>query len=810
MRQPNQQEWQAIWQLFDRLVALPKGAREPEIARAKIGPFIVEQVRSLLRAEESGGMLDATASPPQEGGAEYASLSTGATVGPFRVLRLIGRGGMGEVYLAERVGGGFEQKVALKMLRPEAVARASWFESERKLLAGLEHPGIARLIDGGIADDGRAYMAMEYVEGEDIGRWCARTRAVLGERLRLFLDVCDAVSHAHARLVVHRDIKLANIMIDTAGRARLLDFGIARLVDEAAADHTMTLAMLTPDYAAPEQLENARVTVATDVYALGAVLYELLTGTGPWRTGAASVSSIIRRALHDDPPAPSKLARERGESPVSPQRIAGDLDAIVLKAMRHAPADRYASVAELAEDIRRHRELRPVRAHQGSRGYRLRRFVQRNKLGVASGAALTLALFAGAGGVAWQAHRAGIERDIARAELRRSEAALSAVTFLFRNASDAGQIQSLTARDMLEASARNLIATMRPDAPDTVDAVIIFADLYLVTENSAGAEAFLRRAMDAGVGKGDPVATARLQQRMGQVLASMGRVDDAKQMLDAADRVFRAEPARFRVERQDVIGARAFMLRVSGDREGGIKLLEDSLPEAEIAYADNPRELLTRYANLSTHYAQAGRLEQASALLARGERLASRTGSLATAPGLMIQLHQGTVQLKRGDAAGAYERYNHVATVRRELYGPSAGMGYDLVQVGTAQLALARYADAVKSLDEAIPMVNTYLGPTTEPAFHARIVRAEALAGLDRLSEAQTGLERVQADLANIDKDATANPTFMRARAALRIAQKRYGEARADLAAADRLLAANPRPDAYFRRRIDELRAQLP
>lgn len=811
MRQPDQNEWPAIWQLFDRLVALPAGEREVALTRAKVEPFIAEQVRSLLCAEESGGMLDAAFSlPPPGSNAEYASLTAGTMVGAFRVIRLIGRGGMGEVYLAERAGAGFEQKVALKMLRPEAIARAAWFESERSLLAGLEHPGIARLIDGGIADDGRAYMAMEYVEGEDVGRWCARTRADLSERLRLFLDVCDAVSHAHARLVVHRDIKLANIMIDTAGRARLLDFGIARLVDEAAVDHSMTLAMLTPDYAAPEQLENARVTVATDVYALGAVLYELLTGTGPWRGGAASVSSIIRRALHDDPPAPSKLARESGESPVPSPQIAGDLDAIVLKAMRHAPADRYASVADLAEDIRRHRNLRPVRAHRGSKGYRLRRFVQRNKLGVASGAALTLALLAGAGGIAWQAHRAGIERDIARAELRRSEAALNAVTFLFRNASDAGQIQSVTARDMLETSARNLIATMRPDAPDTVDAVITFADLYLLTENSAGAEAFLRRAIDAGVGKDDPIATARLQQRLGQVFASMGRVDEAKQMLDAADRVFQANPARFRVERQDVLGARAFMLRVSGDREGGIKLLEDSLPEAEIAYAGNPRELLTRYANLSTHYLQASRLDEASALLTRGERLAQRTGNSATAPGLMIQLHRGTLQLRRGDAAGAYAQYNRVANVRRELYGPSAGMGYDLVQVGTAQLALRRYADAIKSFDEAIPMVNTYLGPTTEPAFHARIARAEALAETGRLPDAQAELDRVRTDLARVKKDPAGNPSFLRARAALRIAQKHYADASADLAATDRLLAVNAAPNAYVGQRIAELRARLP
>lgn len=810
MRQPTQSEWQAIWRLFDKLVDLPEHEQEALLDRG-VDPFIRGEVSSLLRAGKIAGPLDiglkAQGAPP---GAEYSSLAPGTLVGGFRIVRLIGRGGMGEVYLAERFDAGFEQRAALKLLRPEAVTRAGLFESERKVLATLEHPGIARLIDGGMAEDGRAYMAMEYVEGEDIETWCARTNASLEERLRLFLDLCNAVSYAHARLVVHRDIKLANILIDTGGRPRLLDFGIARIIDEAAGDHTMTLAMLTPDYAAPEQLENAPVTVATDVYALGAVLYELLTGTGPWRAGPGSVSSIIRRALHDDPVPPSKLAREIGESPVPALRIAGDLDAIVMKAMRHAQADRYASVADLADDIRRHRQLRPVHAHKGSSAYRVRRFVQRNTLGVAAGAALALALLAGAGGIAWQARQAAIERDIARAELQRSEAALNAVTFLFRNASDAGQIGSVTAIDMLDTSARNLIATMRPDAPETADAVITFADLYIITENSAGAEAFIRRAMDAGVGKDDPVATARLRQRLGQVFAGSGRIDEANRMLDAASGVFQADPERFRVERQDVLGARAYLLRMSGDREGGIRLLEESLPEAEIAYADNPRELLTRYANLATHYALAGRLDEAAALLERGSRVADRTGSAATAPGLMIQLSQGAVQLRRDDPAGAYARYSRVAKLRRELYGPSAGMGYDLVQLGTAQLALGRYADAVNSLDEAIPMVTVYLGPTSEPAFHARITRAEALIDLGRQAEADAELERVARDLARINKDPAQNRIFLRARAALRIAQHNYGEAQADLEAIDQLLADDPQPDAYLRRRVAEMRTQLP
>lgn len=790
MRQPSSSEWSTIWNLFDRLVSLPADEQEPALARAAAEPFIADQVRSLLNAAESDGPLDGQAVGPERAIAEYSSLAPGTTVGVFRVLHLIGRGGMGEVYLAERTGAGFDQRVALKMLRPEAAARASLFESERQLLATLEHPGIARLIDGGIADDGRAYMAMEYVEGEDIGRWCARTKADLDERLRLFLELCDAVSYAHARLVVHRDIKLANILIDTDGRPRLLDFGIARIVDQAAGDHTMTLAMLTPDYAAPEQLENAPVTVATDVYALGAVLYELLTGTGPWRAGAGSVSSIIRRALHDDPAPPSKLAREREESPVPASRIAGDLDAIVMKAMRHAQVDRYASVADLADDIRRHQRLRPVQAHEGSAAYRVRRFVQRNTLGVASGVALLLALLAGAGGIAWQARQAAIERDIARAELRRSEAAFNAISYLFRNASETGQMGSVTARDMLTVSARRLIATSDPDDPDTADAVITLADLYTLTEDVAGAETFLRQAMEAGVGRKDVAATARIQHRLGQAYAAIGKPDEARALLDRADRVFSADPERFRTEMADSTGARAYMLRVAGKRDEAIKLLEDGMPAAEVAYADNPREMLTRYANLGAHYIESGRIDDAERILGRGTALARRQRMEASAPGLMVLTHRATTRVFRGDLKGGLAGYERVASLRRELYGASAGLGFALMQAGGIQLALGQDEKALTTFDEAWPMIDKFLGVASPPGLALQTTRVEALASLGRGAEARRSLDRVEADFTKLGMNPAQNPAFLRARAAVRIAEGHYDAARADLDATEKILAA--------------------
>ena len=231
--------------------------------------------------------------------------------------------------------------------------------------------------------------------------------AVCEQRLDLFRDVCDAVSYAHANLIIHRDIKPSNIMIDKSGKVRLLDFGIAKLLDDTSLVPATTQAMLTPDYAAPEQLDGDDATVATDVYELGVVLYELTTGNGPWRRDGASIPAIIRRVLYEDAMLPSQAAAQ-SSGPIEPNRIAGDLDAIIMKAMRRNPQDRYRSADDLANDVRRHQELKPVNAREGSTRYMVGRFVRRYRWAVAASGAALASLLIGAGGIAWQALRNGV------------------------------------------------------------------------------------------------------------------------------------------------------------------------------------------------------------------------------------------------------------------------------------------------------------------------------------------------------------------------------------------------------------------
>jgi serine/threonine-protein kinase len=401
-----------IDRLLDEALDLPPEKREGHLRRACGGDEALRaRVEALISLAEGGGFLDRPPLRAEDAAPDGARGSElGASIGPFRLVRLLGAGGMGEVYLAERVEGGFRQRVALKIARPDAQASPTRLDGERQILAGLEHPGIARLYDGGVTSDGRPYMAMEYVEGEDLLAFCASRQASLETRLELFRQVCAAVTFAHEHLVVHRDLKPSNVFVTREGQVKLLDFGIAKLLTPGAGDATQT-AHLSPTYAAPEQLTGSAITTATDVYALGVTLYELLCGRSPWPPSDAPLASAVRRILDETPPRPSSVAEAAG--PIPARRLRGDLDAVVAKAMRKEPAARYPDARALAEDLARHARNEPVRARSGTRAYVARRFVRRHWLPISASAALAGALLAGFAGVAWEMRRA--TREAARA-----------------------------------------------------------------------------------------------------------------------------------------------------------------------------------------------------------------------------------------------------------------------------------------------------------------------------------------------------------------------------------------------------------
>jgi eukaryotic-like serine/threonine-protein kinase len=432
------EQWQHVKQMLEEALAQPPAERAAFVAQVgREHAALAGELESLIAAHDHAGgfmAIPALASP------EAASLLdqwqrtsqwTGRRVGAYLLVREIGCGGMGAVYLGVRADDAYEKKVAIKVVRstfdPSLIERR--FRGERQILAQLDHPNIARLIDGGSTEDGSPYFAMEYVEGLPIDRYCETNRLSVDARIALFRSVCAAVNYAHQHLIVHRDLKAGNILVTADGVPKLLDFGIAKLLhtDAAAPEHTITaMRVLTLESASPEQVRGEAVTTATDVYALGVLLHRLLTGRGPYAAATTSSSHDLARAIcEQDATRPSEVAT----SSKLARRLKGDLDTIVLKALQKQPARRYSTVEQFADDITRHLSGRPVHARPDTVRYRATKFVKRHKRSVAAAAIVVVSLAAGILGTAREAQVARVERE--RAERRFNDVRRLANSFLF-------------------------------------------------------------------------------------------------------------------------------------------------------------------------------------------------------------------------------------------------------------------------------------------------------------------------------------------------------------------------------------------
>lgn len=448
------ERWQRLSPLLDALLELEPNARAQRLdAMRDEDAALADELGTLIALDASHA--DFLAEPA-------INIPTGplpgTVIGPYRLERLLGEGGMGQVWLAGRADGLYQRRVALKLLRPglaDTNLRVR-FTREREILARLTHPHIARLLDAGVSQDNLPYLALEYVDGVPITDWCRDHHTPLELRLQMFHQICDAVSHAHANLIVHRDLKPSNILVTPAGDVRLLDFGIAKLLDREApvVERTRTGARaFTLHYAAPEQVRGEPVSTMTDVYSLGVVLYELLTDSKPYRPTRKSDAAWEEAILTADPLRPSQALQRAAErhpddAPALRRQarlLAGDLDNIVLKALAKQPEQRYASVDALAQDLRRHEMGRPVLARPDSVGYRLRKYVRRHRWALASGSLVTLVLITALGLVAWQA------REAVR-EASRAQAIQDFMLGVFENASVSRSGQPLDLRGLLDAS----------------------------------------------------------------------------------------------------------------------------------------------------------------------------------------------------------------------------------------------------------------------------------------------------------------------------------------------------------------------
>ncbi|MBI5716440.1 MAG: protein kinase [Burkholderiales bacterium] len=547
-------EWALLRTLLDEALAVPARGRAAwlEALDARRSAGLKPRLRALLAnaADEEGDPGTAARlletlpkvethqfAPAPGAGAE----APGATVGPYRLLRELGSGGMGSVWLAQRSDLLQGRQVALK-LPHGAWKRAGLSERlarEREILATLEHRNIARLYDAGVTPEGQPWLALEYVPGERIDAWCKARQLPVAERLKLFLQVARAVAHAHAHLVVHRDLKPANILVTEGGDAKLLDFGIAKLVQEGVVEETELTReagrVLTPEYASPEQVLGRPLGTASDVYSLGVLLFELLADVRPYKVDRASRAALEEAITQGDVPRPSVLA------PAARRKLLrGDLDTIVLKALKREPGERYATVAALADDVQRHLAHQPVLAQPDSAMYRLRTFARRNRLVVGAGAAVFAATLAGAGVALWQ-------MGVARSEQQRAAQALGFLTQVFREADPSvGRGERPSAADLLKRARERVDAQFAAQPAVRVEVLNTLAESFLGVQDMDSADETSATALREALALHGERHVQTLRARAARVRLHRGRYEPAKWRaeIDALLPALRADPER--------------------------------------------------------------------------------------------------------------------------------------------------------------------------------------------------------------------------------------------------------------------------
>ncbi|MDN5781571.1 MAG: serine/threonine-protein kinase, partial [Luteimonas sp.] len=628
-----------------------------------------EELESLLAAADAPSLLDApsilTLTGPADQGNEHAPpLVAGTLIGQWRLVRMLGYGGMGEVYLGERASGGFAQTAAIKRLRPDALQHAERFDAERQILAQLEHPNIARLLGGGIATDGSAWMAMEYVQGETITAYCRNRALDLEARLGLFTQACKAVAYAHANLVVHRDLKPANILVTTQGQVKLLDFGIAKLLD-GNGDATRS-APFTPDHAAPEQLEGGPATTAVDIYSLGVLLYELTSGRRPWVLGSTPVSQAVDRLLREEPPPPSRAAADQEQAPVAPELLRGDLDAVVGRCLRKTPADRYSSVEALLADLARRNAHKPVLARQGNTGYVLRLWLRRHRLGVVSTALVFSALLAGLGLALWQARVA--QRAAERAE---------------------------HVKDLVLSAFREHDPLSRPGSDSRTPAQLIANAIASVDRELAG----------------DPILHAELLDDFGEIQGSLGDLAGATTTLQRA-----------LAERTRLFGEQHAAVAETRRKLGGIRLLQGDYDQT-LAQSTQALAVLDHLGLADSAEAARAKLLMALVRVTRGDpeqALQLNTDAARTLEATLGHDHPETAQavlrsaqvltqLRRDGEAEAAAR-DAVQRIERSQGAQSPHLIMPLTVLGDAFKQDKREADADAAYERAVPLARRWLG----------------------------------------------------------------------------------------------------
>ncbi|NHA14677.1 serine/threonine-protein kinase [Thioalkalivibrio sp. XN279] len=783
LRHSGRPDWHVVDALFSELLELPADEREARLAersgddhalRAEVQRLLSAERRStrFFAAAASGlGHLVEDALQQQDASPDEAVPQGIRRLGPYRLVRLLGRGGMASVWLAERADGAYDKTIAIKVLRhwidgQDAVRR---FVAERQILSSLAHPNIAPLLDGGTTDDGTPWLATEYVEGEPITAYCAARRLGVEARLDLFLQVADAVHHAHQKLVVHRDLKPSNILVDGQGRVRLLDFGIAKLLDPDAAAGQSPLTRtaqrpMTPEYAAPEQLAGGPVTTSTDIYQLGVLLYELLAGRRPQRMGSATTagadtlppSTVVRR---DSESGEALTSSATGSTVQLARRLKGDVDLIVLKALHEVPERRYLSAAGMAEDIRNHLKGRAISARPESALDATRRFFRRRPWAAAAvllalGLVVTLQV---------SAVRLGQERDAAQREAARVTEVKDLLVGLFRQADpmaeDALRGRETTIWDSIHAATRRVRADLHHDPALRAEMLGTLAMLHHYAGHMEEGAELLEEV----------VALHRVHDGPDSMSYAVAMAELARHWM----KLDRREPAMAAIE-----DALEIVRRQAGDAGPG-----------RTAVLLDAGDVLRAY----------GSLRDTEAVFREALALASDPGAsdlgsrLAAANGLAEVLGE------KGEYAEAEAlTLGSIAAVETELGPDHARLTVPLAILGRTQRLLGRPAEAAATLERGLRIIEREYGDRYESTYSMRnnLVLALSAAGEQAraIGEMQILLEQRRVALGD-DHLSVANT--MQNLAVMQVLAGRYEEALELLEQVRAIYATSLAPDHY-------------
>lgn len=657
-------------------------------------PALAQRVARILAAEDSPRLEQALGRLADDLIEDRTGLAPGTRLGPWRVERLLGSGGMGRVYLGERSDGAFQMRVAIKVLRAELALPAEVLRHERDLLARLEHPALTRLLDGGISDEGHVYLVMEYAAGQTVSQWLIDNRPSLETRVALFLELAEAVAHAHRHRVIHGDITPGNVLIDAGGRVRLLDFGIAQLADVVPDHHSLCDGAMTPGYAAPERLAGAPVSVATDIYGMGALLRFLLTA------GTAA-------------PTLAALPRHR------------DIESIWARAVAELPQARYEDVGALARDVRNWRSGRPVRARDGGRLYTLTRFVTRNRMGVAASVLAILTLLMGSSLLFWQNTVIRGERDQARLAEARADTVLDYLIGAVGRAGQAGDTNT-RARDIALASN---IATIKRDFAGDPSArqhlLARLANLHIRMQDYATARSLLDEIGELGDSGDDAWVKLRVLDDRALIALNAGDLETASRLEKEAIALLRAQPGTKQGLLSELLVSRARIESRAGQQAAAVRTLREAL---QLRLAISPPDAIQ------------------TVVVRNGLAVAlMRTGAYVAALGEFRALIEALGSSHREyslDAANIYNNYAATAFVaglydeagpqferalelQEERFGPSAALAALLSNHARFELARGDPEAAAARAARAVAMMREYAG---EDSVDLQLIRvAEAV-----------------------------------------------------------------------------------